>query len=137
MGTAIDFLYSIFSIKKTALGFLFLFLLPSSLWARAVLVASVPLPGAILKEAPQTIMLRFNATMEKTITQVYLMNGKEEKIRLEKVTESEDDRMMLRVPPLIPGVYTILYKVLARDGHVTEGSFHFTVLLPSFSTSEP
>jgi len=130
MTTVPSMRYSMFSIKKTALGFLFLFLLPSSLWAHAVLIESVPSPSSVLKEAPQTIMLRFNATMEKTITQVYLMNGKEEKIRLEKVTESEDDRIVLRAPPLIPGVYTILYKVLARDGHVTEGSFHFTVLLP-------
>ena len=122
--------HGIFSINKTALVLLFLVLFPSSLWAHAVLIESVPSPSSALKEAPQTIMLRFNATMEKMITQVELINGKKEKIRLENVDEAEDDRIVARVPPLAPGVYTLLYKVLAKDGHVTEGSFRFTVLLP-------
>ena len=103
---------------------------PHAVWSHAVLIDSIPIHEATLDEAPQTILLKFNAALEHVITKVFLINQNKEETTLEKVEESQADRIMVRVPSLSPGVYTVLYKVLARDGHVTEGSIRFTLRDP-------
>lgn len=104
--------------------------LPHLAWSHAVLIESDPPHEATLHVAPETFLLRFNAALEQVITQVYLIDPDKNETPLEKVDESKNDRIVVRVPPLSPGVYTILYKVLARDGHVTEGRVLFTLLGP-------
>jgi methionine-rich copper-binding protein CopC len=103
---------------------------PHLAWSHAILIESDPPHEATLQVAPETFLLRFNAALEQVITQVYLIDPDRNETPLEKVDESKTDRIVVRVPPLSPGVYTILYKVLARDGHVTEGRVLFTLLGP-------
>ena len=100
---------------------------PHLAWSHAILTESVPPHEATLDKAPQTVLLKFNAALEHVITQVYLIDQNKDETTLEKTEESKADRIIVRVPPLSPGVYTILYKVLARDGHVTQGSIRFTL----------
>jgi methionine-rich copper-binding protein CopC len=38
------------------------------------------------------------------------------------------NQVIAELPPLSPGVYLVRYKVLARDGHISEGEIRFTVL---------
>lgn len=104
--------------------------LPPFAWSHAVLVESDPPHQATLHAAPETFLLRFNAALEQVITQVYLVDPDKNETPLEKIDESRTDRILVRVPPLSPGVYTIHYKVLARDGHVTEGRVLFTLIGP-------
>lgn len=40
------------------------------------------------------------------------------------------DRIVLPLGSLRPGAYVVRYKVLAADGHITEGALRFTVLEP-------
>ncbi len=103
---------------------------PRDAWSHAVLIESDPPHQATLQAPPETFLLRFNAALEQVITQVYLIDPDKNETPLEKIDESKTDRIVVRVPPLDPGVYTILYKVLARDGHVTEGRVLFTLLGP-------
>ncbi|MGH7300090.1 MAG: copper resistance protein CopC, partial [Candidatus Rokuibacteriota bacterium] len=37
------------------------------------------------------------------------------------------DRITIPLEPLEPGVYVLRYRVLAVDGHITEGVLRFTV----------
>ena len=99
-------------------------------WGHAVLIESDPPHEATLHVAPDTFLLRFNAALETVITRVYLIDHEKKETPLESVGASQPDRIVVRVPPIKPGVYTILYKVLARDGHVTEGRVLFTLLGP-------
>ena len=103
---------------------------PNLAHSHAVLIDSIPPHKATLDEAPKTAILKFNAALEHVITKVFLIDQNKEETTLEKVEESQADRIVVEVPPLSPGVYTILYKVLARDGHVTEGSIRFTLRQP-------
>ena len=43
---------------------------------------------------------------------------------------SAADRLVVPLQPLTPGVYIVRYRVLAADGHVTEGALRFTVKAP-------
>lgn len=101
---------------------------PERSGAHSILIESVPPHGAALEAAPQTLFLRFNAKIEPSMTRVSLVDRQNKKTPLEMSGDSTVDRIVVRVPALAPGVYSVVYKVLATDGHVTEGSFRFTVL---------
>lgn len=102
--------------------------LPGMAQGHAVLVESDPADGAILRQTPTTVTLRFNATLERIMTQVFLVDIQRHEVPLEVIDESSDNQVVMRLPALTPNVYTVRYKVLARDGHVTQGSFRFTLL---------
>lgn len=94
----------------------------------AILVESIPAHGAALEEAPQVIILRFNARLEPSMVRMNLVDINRAQTPLDTTQDSTVDRIVVKVPSLSPGVYTLVYKVLARDGHVTEGFVRFTVL---------
>lgn len=116
------------SAALRAFAFLVVAAVPTSSWGHAVLVESIPPHKATLTASPQTVLLRFNAALERMIIQVYLIDRQKTRTPLADVEASKPNEIVVHPPKLPPGVYTILYKVLARDGHVTEGSIRFTVL---------
>jgi len=87
----------------------------------------MPTQGARLLTPPSTAELRFNSRIEPGLTRVSLVEGRR-RTALKVSKESVIDRIIVPLPPLSPGVYSIVYKVLAVDGHVTKGSVQFTVL---------
>jgi len=103
-------------------------LVPGFISAHSILIESTPKHGATLTAAPQNVLLRFNAKIEPGLTKVSLVNGRNHRTPLEILGESTVDRILARMPRLEPGVYTVVYKVLATDGHITQGSIRFTLL---------
>ncbi len=99
-------------------------------WGHGVLIESSPSHGAVLKESPPIVALRFNASLEPSITRLTLVDLKKHTRALTITDESTVERIVATVPPLPPGVYRVKYTVLATDGHVTEGSIRFTILAP-------
>ena len=119
------------AVKASSLTLVFLLLMftnASMAGAHAILVASVPPHGAALNDCPDSITLRFNATLEPTLTRAHLIDMHQKRIPLETIGDAAIDKVVVRIPHLTAGVYTVVYKVLARDGHVTEGSVRFTIL---------
>lgn len=100
--------------------------LGTDLGAHAILAGSDPRHGAVLDESPPRVLFRFNAALEHTVTRVNLVDVSKTRTPLRRV-ESRLDRVVVELPPLAPGVYTVVYRVLARDGHVTEGFIRFTI----------
>ncbi len=100
--------------------------LGAELGAHAILVASDPRHGAILDESPPRVLFRFNAGLEHAVTRIHLFDVNKNQTPLRTV-ESGIDHVIVELPRLSAGVYTVVYKVLARDGHVTEGSIRFTI----------
>jgi copper resistance protein C len=100
--------------------------------AHAIVLDSVPAPDAVLGRAPAQAVLRFNSKIEKRLTRVTLTGGGGPPKPLSVVTGAggdagQPDRIVVPLGPLAPGPYTIRYKVLSADGHVTEGTLRFTV----------
>lgn len=102
--------------------------LSGTVLAHAVLVSSNPPHGAVLTEPPATLVLQFNAILETSMTNIVLVDTLGNKLRLPFKPDSPPSRIRVDVPPLPPGAYTVVFKMLARDGHVTEGSIRFTIL---------
>lgn len=105
---------------------------PGQVAAHALVVESEPASGAQLTEPPARIYLRFNSKLEKRLSHVTLGPAKGRPVALPIAVDGSEkpDRILLPLAPLAPGPYVLRYKVLAVDGHITEGRLTFTVLEP-------
>jgi methionine-rich copper-binding protein CopC len=99
--------------------------------AHAILIESTPADNAVLKVEPREVILRFNARIEKGVSQFTLHDEKGRKIALPPQPKgggtSTPDRIIIELPGIGPGVYRLEYLVLAADGHATPGILRFTV----------
>jgi len=99
----------------------------------AIVLESSPVHDAVLERAPGQVTLRFNSKIEKRFTRVTLAAADRPPAPV-ALPESDDpatpDRIVIPLRPLAPGVYVLRYRVLAVDGHITEGALRFTVGLP-------
>ena len=110
-------------------GVLVLCLIPlHTVWSHGILLESSPTHGSVLRTSPNRIVLHFNAILEPSITQVNLVDLDADRTPLGVMKMSSKNTVVARIPPLQPGVYNVRYKVLATDGHVTEGSIRFTII---------
>ena len=105
---------------------------PGAAAAHAIILESEPAAGAKLVEPPARIYLRFNSKLEKRLSHVTLAAADGLPVPLAVMADGSEkaDRIVLPLEKLRPGGYLIRYKVLAADGHITEGALRFTVLEP-------
>ena len=105
---------------------------PGAAAAHAIILESEPAAGATLAEPPARIYLRFNSKLEKRLSRVTLtaVDGRPVPQPVAAEGSEKPDRIVLPLEKLRPGRYLIRYKVLAADGHITEGALRFAVLEP-------
>ena len=106
---------------------------PSPVSSHAIVLESSPVQDAILERAPAQVILRFNSKIEKRFTRVTLAAADQPPAPV-ALPRSDDpdtpDRLVIPLGPLARGVYVLRYRVLAVDGHITEGALRFTVGAP-------
>lgn len=116
--------------------------------ARAILLAlSVALAGAgvahahsglqraepasenTVTRAPEEVRLYFSEQLEPAYSSVRVESAAGEQVDRKDSRVDDSNPLLLRVslPHLDPGTYTVIWRVLSVDSHVTEGRFHFTV----------
>lgn len=101
--------------------------LPLAVSAHAIVVASTPADRAVLTRVPPQVELRFNAKLEKKLVHVKLDRADGATQSLPD-TAPEPARVRVSLPQDLPeGAYTLHYKVLATDGHATQGVLRFTL----------
>ena len=105
---------------------------PGTAAAHAIILESEPAGGTTLAEPPAHIYLRFNSKLEKRLSRVTLTaaDGRPVPVAVKTDGSEKPDRIVLPLGSLRPGAYVVRYKVLAADGHITEGVLRFTVLEP-------
>ena len=103
--------------------------LPDAL-AHAIILESSPRHEESLA-SPKRLVLRFNSRLEKPLCSVQLVGSHRKTIALlHQEPDSPADTLAYALPPLDPGAYQARWKVMAADGHVTEGTVLFTVTAP-------
>jgi methionine-rich copper-binding protein CopC len=114
------------------LAALLMVFLPGVALAHALVLESRPASGARLTAPPTEVYLRFNSKLEKRLSHVTLATEKGQPVALPIRAGGGEppDRLVLPLAPLAPGAYVVRYKVLAVDGHITEGILRFSVLEP-------
>ena len=98
--------------------------------AHAIVLESSPAHDAVLARAPEQVTLRFNSKLEKRFTRITLAAGDRQPAPValpDGDGTAAPDRVVIPLAPLAPGVYVLRYRVLAVDGHITEGALRFTV----------
>ena len=97
--------------------------------AHASLVSSAPAARATLNTPPARVTLTFNERLEPAYARVSGWDAVGAQVDLKDGALERDNPKVLVVslPPLASGRYTVRYRVLSVDGHVVEASFVFTV----------
>jgi copper resistance protein C len=97
--------------------------------AHAMLVKAEPPRRAQLTQAPMQVRLWFNEEVEKDYASLAVLGEDKTPVTDAKPDISPDDpkAIMLPLPALDPGKYTVKFRVLSVDGHVVDSSYDFTV----------
>ena len=95
--------------------------------AHAHLSASIPQEGSTGK-APEQIELTFSEMTRLTAMSLQREGDASRKLPLPATPAAH---FTVPLPKLPPGRYTLAWRALSGDGHVTSGSLHFTVVEPS------
>lgn len=101
-----------------------------AVFAHAAAVETTPQDRAQLASVPAEIVIRFNARLEKKLTHVKMERADGSS---QVLTDRETKPSVIRCTlpqDLAPGPYLIQYKVLATDGHATQGVLRFTLAGP-------
>ncbi|MBI1824471.1 MAG: copper resistance protein CopC [Nitrospirae bacterium] len=90
---------------------------------------SDPRVGSEINSAPPMVRIWFDGQIEPIFStlQVLDASGKEVSLKNSRVDEKDPSILEVSIPSLSSGKYSAIWKVLARDGHLTEGKFSFTV----------
>lgn len=101
----------------------------ASVLAHSMLVKAEPPRRAVLTKSPSQVRLWFNEKIEGDYASLVVLDDKKQSITDVKPTLAADDpkSIILPLPELVPGKYSIKFRVLSVDGHVVESSFDFTV----------
>ena len=97
--------------------------------AHAALVKSDPPRRATLSIPPKQVRLWFNEKIEGSYASVTLLDSNKNSITKNNPESVADDpkSVVLSLPQLDSGRYTVKYRVMSVDGHVIESSFDFSV----------
>jgi methionine-rich copper-binding protein CopC len=98
-------------------------------WAHSMLVKAEPPRRAVLAKAPQQVRLWFNEEIEGDYASLVVLDAEKHPVTEIHPQLAPDDRksIILPLPELAPGKYSVKFRVLSVDGHVVESSFDFTV----------
>jgi len=97
--------------------------------AHAALVKSDPPRRATLSLPPKHIQLWFNEKIEGSYASIAVKDSNQNLVTSNNPEIVEDDpkSILLGLPQIEPGRYTVHYRVMSVDGHVIESTFDFNV----------
>jgi len=115
-------------VSKLLISLFFLFS-ASNLLAHAKSETSDPAARSVLSHSPEAIKIVFSEQLEPAYSTI-IVKGKDSKsVTEEKATVDPDNnkRLLLKLPNLSAGKYTVYYKVLSVDGHVVKSKYSFRI----------
>ena len=97
--------------------------------AHSMLVKAEPPRRAVLAKAPAQVRLWFNEELEGEYASLIVLDAEKHPVTEIKPRLAPNDpkSIVLPLPELTPGKYSVKFRVLSVDGHVVESSFDFTV----------
>ena len=115
-----------FAISLAMLSLLFQV---NSVLAHATLVKSDPPRRASLSSSPIQIQLWFNEKIEGSYASVTVLDSNKKSITENNPEVVLDDpkSVVLNIPQMEPGRYTVQYRVMSVDGHVIASSYDFSI----------
>ena len=98
-------------------------------WGHAFPQRADPPAGAVVAIAPALVRIWFDAALEPAFSSLRIQTARGQPVDHEdgQVDARDATLLAVRLPPLAPGTYRVLWSVVARDGHRTEGTYTFIV----------
>ncbi|HEV8342759.1 MAG TPA: copper resistance CopC family protein [Candidatus Binatia bacterium] len=107
--------------------YLLLIGLVEAAWAHAYPASTTPADGSTVSESPREVRIQFTEGVELEFSQILVRNSAGEVVSQEKVRRISSDILAVDLKTLWPGSYTIEWRVLSVDTHITEGRLRFTL----------
>ena len=106
-----------------------LFISPEDLLAHAYPDHADPKVGSTVSAVPSIIRIWFDSDLEPVFSTIHVQDqsGKNVDKGDGRVDATDPTLLETSVPSLPSGSYRVLWDVVSRDGHRTNGSFSFTV----------
>ncbi len=97
--------------------------------AHAFLDHARPAVGSTVHGSPGEVRLWFTAPLEAAFSTVKIMDNTGKQVdKQDKHLDRRDPALLeVSLPPLPPGTYRVLWRVLSVDSHVTNGDFTFEI----------
>lgn len=104
-------------------------LIASPAFAHAFLERADPPVGSSVSTAPHTLTLRFTEGVEPRFSTVELRDAQGSVVAIGKPNTAAGNarELLVTLPDLHSGRYTVMWHVTSVDTHKTEGSFQFSV----------
>ncbi len=101
--------------------------LPTIALAHAFPIRSEPRVGWTISAAPVKVTIWFDGELEAAFSSIMVYNSAKQQVDKRNCRVNGASVLEVDLSPLAPGVYRVYWKVLAKDTHVTEGDFSFTL----------
>jgi len=127
-GVEDNILFAAFS-RRTSLLLVLLLLAGATqiCWAHAILRESTPALNSTVQGPNVDISMRFNVRIDGSRSRVLLVAPDGTSSALPLAAQAKPDILQTRATGLKPGAYKLQWKVLASDGHMSNGVIPFTV----------
>jgi methionine-rich copper-binding protein CopC len=98
--------------------------------AHAKLARSEPAAASTLRSAPGEVRLWFTENLEAAFSSAHLLDGERRRIdgAEGKVDGTNGALLRMTLPALGAGSYTVVYRVVSIDSHVTAGELSFNIV---------
>jgi methionine-rich copper-binding protein CopC len=98
-------------------------------WPHAFPDHSDPRVGSEVKISPPAVRIWFDSRLEPLFSTIQVVNQQGHRVDTGPGGVDPNDPTLLAtpVPSLPPGVYTVIWDVVAVDSHRTQGQFNFTI----------
>ena len=107
----------------------FLCTLPEAVLGHAFPDHSEPKVGATVVSPPAHVHIWFDGALEPAFSTIVVQDGSGKRVDKGdgRVNPSDPTLLEASVPPLPAGTYRVIWKVVARDGHLTKGDYTFVI----------
>ena len=97
--------------------------------AHAFLDHASPAVGSSVPTTPSVVTLWFTQDLEPAFSHVTVTNQAGQRVDLGngQVPQGQPAELQIGLKPLLPGTYTVSWRVISVDTHPTEGTFTFEV----------
>jgi copper resistance protein C len=101
----------------------------SSAWAHAFLDHADPKVGSTVAKSPAVIKIWFTQELEPVFSSVKVQDAQGKQVDKKDMHLDDKDKtlMIVSLPSLPNGTYTVIWHAVSVDTHRTQGSFKFTV----------
>tara|TARA_R110002073_G_C9398119_1_gene574373 strand:- start:581 stop:1000 length:420 start_codon:yes stop_codon:yes gene_type:complete len=97
--------------------------------AHAQLIKTEPARRAVLAKAPTQVRLWFNEEIEAAYVSLSVFDADKKPVTdaIPSVAPDDTKSVILPLPELAAGKYSVKFRVLSVDGHVVDSSFDYTI----------